>query len=675
MPRIFFLLSLSVIFSSCFLILKVKDGETLFVEKKFSVAADKLKNEFDAEPEQTIRSRKAFLIGECYRYSNQTIEAEQWYQKAQSLGYDAIATYDYAIMLKANGKYADAIEQFKEYINEVPFNEDAKKQLKSTQQALDWQKNPTAYVVKNVDALNSPYFDYGPVLYKDGAIIFTSDRTDATGNQKFGWTGLAYCDLFYALRDSNGNYKTPLTLSGAVNSQYNEGTVCFNGDFTEMFFARSGSDDPDHNDYCKLFHTTMDATGEWSVPDVLPFFSDTNVKQPFLSAAGTELYFSSDSRDGFGGNDLYVASKNADGTWGEPQNLGPNINTTGDEVFPMIADGKFYFSSNGQAGMGGLDIFSATKVGKQWMNPVNLRAPINSPADDFGLIFLPVPDEKKKDIRQCGLFTSSRPGGKGNDDIYSFELPRIKLYQLEVLVKEKTFATPNDPNSAVTGTKSLPIAGVSVFDVTTFGKTDSLNKYIADAKGKIIFTIEPEKLLKLTASKNDYFSRSENFSSVGFSTSENDTVKETVTIVLDKIYKDVQITLSNIYYDYNKWNIRPDAALVLDTLVTLLKENPTVNVELGSHTDSRGNDKFNLTLSQKRAQSCVDYLATHGIDKARLTAKGYGETMLVNNCGNGVNCTEAEHQKNRRTTFKVTGETLNIDSKAPEKIIVDPNRR
>ena len=341
----------------------------------------------------------------------------------------------------------------------------------------------------------------------------------------------------------------------------------------------------------------------------------------------------------------------------------------------MIADGKFYFSSNGQAGMGGLDIFSATKVGKQWMNPVNLRAPINSPADDFGLIFLPVPDEKKKDIRQCGLFTSSRPGGKGNDDIYSFELPRIKLYQLEVLVKEKTFATPNDPNSAVTGTKSLPIAGVSVFDVTTFGKTDSLNKYIADAKGKIIFTIEPEKLLKLTASKNDYFSRSENFSSVGFSTSENDTVKETVTIVLDKIYKDVQITLSNIYYDYNKWNIRPDAALVLDTLVTLLKENPTVNVELGSHTDSRGNDKFNLTLSQKRAQSCVDYLATHGIDKARLTAKGYGETMLVNNCGNGVNCTEAEHQKNRRTTFKVTGETLNIDSKAPEKIIVDPNRR
>ena len=197
---------------------------------------------------------------------------------------------------------------------------------------------------------------------------------------------------------------------------------------------------------------------------------------------------------------------------------------------------------------------------------------------------------------------------------------------------------------------------------------------MTDAQGKITFAIQPEKLLKLTASKNDYFSRSENFSSLGFSSSDKDTLKETVTIVLDKIYKNVQITLSNIYYDYNKWNIRPDAALVLDTLVTLLNENPTVKVELGSHTDSRGNDNFNINLSQKRAQSCVDYLAAHGIDKARLTAKGYGETMILNKCVSGVQCTEEEHQKNRRTTFKVTGETMTIDSKEPEKINTGPKQ-
>ncbi|GDX51968.1 cell envelope biogenesis protein OmpA [Bacteroidota bacterium] len=676
MRRIFFLLSFTVFLSSCFLIQKIKDGETLYEEKKFTVAADKLKDEFDAEPEPTIKARKAFLIAECYRYSNQTIDAEHWYKTAQGLNYDAIATYDYAIMLKANGKYQDAIEQFNEYMQQNPFNDDAKKQLKSTQQALDWQKNPSPSAVKNVEPLNSAAFDYGTVLYKDGAIIFTSDRTDAAGTQTYGWTGEKFSDLFYSQPDGSGSYKTPQPLSAVINSKYNEGAVCFNKDFNEIFFTRCGTDNIT-NDYCKIFRSTLNELGEWNEPVAIPFYEDsTNVSQPFLSATGNELYFSSDTKEGFGGKDLFVVTRNIDGAWSEPQNLGPGINTTGDEVFPFIAaDGKLYFSSNGQPGMGGLDIFSARKVGKQWMNPLNLRSPINSPADDFGLIFLPVPDEKKKDVRQMGMFTSSRPGGKGNDDIYSFELPRIKYYQLQVLVKEKTFENANDPNSTVTGTKFLSNAAVNVLDITVAGKTDSLNKYVTDAQGKITFVIQPEKLLKLTASKNDYFSRSENFSSLGFSSSDKDSLKETVTIVLDKIYKNVQITLSNIYYDYNKWNIRPDAALVLDTLVTLLNENPTVKVELGSHTDSRGYDNFNMNLSQKRAQSCVDYLAAHGIDKTRLTAKGYGETMILNKCVSGVQCTEEEHQKNRRTTFKVTGETMAIDSKEPKKIIVDPNRR
>ncbi len=673
--RTFFILLFSLTVSSCFLIQNIKSGETLFQEKKFTVAADKLKSEFDVEPAQDVKARKAFLIGECYRFSNQTLEAERWYKTAQSLNYDAIATYDYALMLKANGKYDDAIEQFKEYIQQVPFNDDASKQLKSTQQALDWQKNPSAYVVKNVEALNSPAFDYAPVLYKDGAIIFTSDRGDAAGTQTYGWTGEKFSDLFYSLPDGNGSYKSSLPLSAVINSKYNEGAVCFNKDFSELFFTRCGTDNIT-NDYCKIFETTMNATGEWNTPQSLPLFEDsTNVSQPFLTADGKELYFSSDSREGYGGKDLFITRRQADGTWSEPENLGPNINTTGDEAFPYIANGKLYFASNGQPGMGGMDIFSATKTGKQWMNPVNLRAPINSAADDFGLILIPVPNERKKEVKETGLFTSTRPGGKGNDDIYSFELPRIKLYQLEVQVKEKVFANPSDPNSPVTGTVALQNAMVSLFDATQAGRLDSLNRYATDATGKFTLTISPEKIYKLTASKPNYFSKSENFSSLGFSSRDNDTIKESVTIVLDKIYKNVQITLSNIYYDYNKWNIRPDAALVLDTLVTLLNENPTVSVQLGSHTDSRGNDNFNMNLSQKRAQSCVDYLVAHGIAKERLTAKGYGETQLVNGCGNGVPCTEEEHQKNRRTTFQVTGDTMNIDSKEPDKIIVDPNRK
>jgi peptidoglycan-associated lipoprotein len=186
--------------------------------------------------------------------------------------------------------------------------------------------------------------------------------------------------------------------------------------------------------------------------------------------------------------------------------------------------------------------------------------------------------------------------------------------------------------------------------------------YKTDAKGHFRFNAGCEKRYRISASKQEYFSKSEIGSTVGISSPDKDTSVAVVKITLDKIYREVQITLSNIYYDLAKWNIRPDAAKVLDTMVVILQENPTLMVEIGSHTDSRSDDKYNLNLSQKRAQSVVDYFVKNGIDKARLTAKGYGETQLVNNCGNGVACTEEEHQRNRRTTFKVLGENVNVES-------------
>lgn len=655
----------------CFVVKQIKDGETLYAEKKYSLAAEKLKEEYNAAGlTDESKAKKSFLIAESYRYSNQTVEAEKWYKISSGYSYDPIANYYYGVMLKTNGKYAEAENAFNSYLKEVPFSEDAKKQLKATQQALNWQQHPAPYIVTNVESINSPAFDYAPVLYTNNALVFTSDRTEATtGAGTYGWTGEKFSDIFIAESDGKDGFKTPAPFSPVINSKYNEGAACFSSNFSECYFTRCGSDNLT-NDYCRIFYSAKSVTGEWSEPVALPLFDDTtNVSQPFLSADGKELYVSSDAAGGYGGKDLYVCNRTADG-WSEPANLGSLVNTNGDETFPHLFNGKLYFASNGQLGMGGLDIFVATRKGKVWGDVQNLKPPVNSPADDFGIIWQHVPEEQKKDITATGFFTSSRPGGKGNDDIYRFVLPRIKTYILTGTVIEKIFENPKDPNSKVVG--NSPLAGASV----TVSSDDSvILNTLTDSKGNFRSLIAPEKYFKVLASKTDYFSKSETTSSLGFSSADEDTVRATVKIVLDKIYKEVQINISNIYYDYNKANIRPDAALVLDTLVTLLKENPEVKVELGSHTDSRGNDQYNMILSQKRAESCVNYLVSKGIDQSRLSAKGYGETQLVNNCGNGVPCTEEEHQKNRRTTFKVLSDKLNIESKEPENIIQDPERK
>lgn len=665
-----FFFSLLFLLQSCFVIKQVKDGETLYAEKKYTVAAEKLKQELNADEVVESKAKKSFLIAECYRYSNQTIEAEKWYKIAAGYNYDPIANYYYGVMLKTNGKYEEAIKAFNNYLNEVPFNEEAKKQLKATQQALDWQQHPAPYIVTNLESINSPAFDYAPVLYTNNALVFTSDRTEATiGAGTFGWTGEKFSDIFIAESDGKGGYKIPVSFNPVINSKYNEGAACFNSNFSECYFTRCGSDNLT-NDYCSVFYSVKNVTGEWGEPLPLTLFDDTsNVSQPFLSIDGKELYVSSDAPGGYGGKDLYVCNRTTEG-WSDPINLGPVINTSGDETFPYLFEGKLYFASNGQPGMGGLDIFVATKTGKQWGNIQNMKPPINSPADDFGILLQKIPADKSSSIKEMGMFTSSRPGGKGNDDIYQFVLPKIKAYVLKGVVLEKKFENPNDPNSKVTGTAPLAAADVSV----TMEDSVILNMK-TDTKGNFRTPIQAEKYYKVFASKPDYFSKSEITNSIGFSLVDEDTVTATVKVILDKIYKEVQINISNIYYDYNKANIRPDAALVLDTLVTLLKENPDVKVELGSHTDSRGNDQYNMVLSQKRAEACVNYLVSKGIDKSRLTAKGYGETQLVNNCGNGVPCTEEEHQKNRRTTFKVLSDKLNIESQEPEKIIQDPERK
>ena len=552
---------------------------------------------------------------------------------------------------------------------------EARSEVEACNLALQWKNAKSATTIENIDAINSLAFDYAPVFYGKNELVFTSDRSNAAGNDIFGWTGQKFSDLFITTRDEKGNFTEPTAFTDVLNSAYNEGAACFSKDFSECYFTRCGSSQT-IDDYCKIFYSYRNGD-TWSDPQALLIFNDsTNVSQPFLSADGKELYVSSDADGGYGGKDLYILTKNAEG-WENPQNLGPNINTTGDETFPYLADdGKLYFASNGQMGMGGLDIFSASRVKNQWANVQNLKSPINSGADDFGLTFEKVKPENQYKIKSQGFFTSNRPGGKGHDDIYHFTEEKVKVFIVNGDVVEKKFATENDPNSAITGYAPMENVDVTLnmMDEKATGNTKTQTAK-SGKNGEFKFLAEAEKTYKVTAAKPDYFSESEQASTIGFTAADKDTVIATVRIILDKIYKNVQVNLSNIYYDYNKANIRADAALVLDTLVILLQENPGVKVEIGSHTDSRGNDAYNMKLSQARAQSVVDYLAQHGIDAQRLSAKGYGESQPVNECLNGVKCTEEQHQANRRTTFKVLSDSFMLESTQPKEIIQDPNKK
>ncbi|HRK28201.1 MAG TPA: OmpA family protein [Chitinophagales bacterium] len=649
--------------------------------KEYITASRLLTEEYNAEKNVLKQSELAYKIAECYRMANRTKDAEKWYKSAMEYGTNTELPFKYALMLKSNGKYNEAMQLFKEYALGNPNNRaKATRQIQSCRQALEWQQNPTRHKVFSVSSLNSPASDFAPVIYHNQLLVFTSSRSGATGNKLYGWTGEKHSDLFVAER-KEGFVFSNLTLFGdSINTPYNEGTAAFSPDFKEIFFTACGSPNK-KDDYCKIYASYLTDKGKWSIPELVPLFDvDTiNVGQPFLSADGMELYFSADNPNGFGDKDLYRVTKGKDGFWSDPENLGPEINTEYYEGFPYIGpDGKLYFASSGHAGMGGLDIFAATRKGNKWVNPQNLRYPINSAADDFALVFEPyVKPELLDSLEATGFFSSSREGGMGNDDIYAFILETPKeipdsliaqkppaetkkpdvVYVLQAQVVQKNFSTPDDPNSAVAGKTPVPDAIAEILGLSVDSRISS--RLITNAKGNFSLELEPATDYKITAFKNGYFKQSVEVTTKNLlPPAGKDTVYVFAEIMIDKIYRQKEIVLENIYYDLDKYDIRPDAMPTLNKLAQLLKENPNIKILLGSHTDSRGSDRYNETLSQNRAQAAVNYLAQQGIDARRLLAKGYGENRLVNECANGVTCTEEQHQQNRRTTFQVIAENF-----------------
>jgi len=592
-------------------------------------------------------------VAESYFKINDTKNAELWLAKVVNSGLNNKEDMlNYAHLLRGNGKYDEAILYYEQYASlELSNVLEAERWIFASRSAKKWMETPSYYKVENAEVFNSEYADFGLMPLGEGFIL-TSDRKTQDLSIKstdiYGWTGKPFLKLFHFSNVDLENNKANIQFLESVNNDYHNGPSSFNAINNKIYFTRtklvrirkspmntdptSWIDYAPKNDYVSRLEIYSVSKNEGSWTDMKPFefnkSDEYSVGHPAFSPCGKIMYFASDMPGGYGGTDIYYTTLNTDGSWNKPQNAGNIINTEGNEVFPYVAeDGSFYFSSNGHIGMGGLDIFMATGAKNIWAMPINMQYPINSNKDDFSIVF--IKDNKK------GYFASNRDGGKGDDDIYTFELLPPTNITVLAITKEK-----NSKNDLF----FLPHVPIKIQTVS--GTEIQLN---TDENGKLFLTKDCNETLSFLAKKEGYFPSNATLTTL--CKTYNDTM--IVELILDKYFVGKTFTIKNIFYDFDKWHIRNDAKPDLDHIVQILIENPQINIELGSHTDSRGTNRYNERLSQRRAESAVNYIISRGIEKSRITAKGYGESQLINHCIDGVSCSEEEHQMNRRTEFKI----------------------
>ncbi|MFY0600888.1 MAG: OmpA family protein [Cyclobacteriaceae bacterium] len=572
-------------------------------------------------------------IADSYRLINNNEEALIWYEKIE--GSSVMTKQDqanYAQVLILYGDYDKA----KEIANGIGASLD---RLNRVDQVSEIKIDTAAYFMENL-VVNSDRADFSPAYYKDG-IVFVSSREieKLLPQNKYYWDESYYLDLYYTQNaDSTEDYFS--SFSKRINTIYHEGPAVFFGDDKRMIFTRNNFNQgrrklsDDGINHLKLYYSEQTGESEkWSRPVDLPFNSDSySVGHPTITSDAKRLYFASDMPGTMGKSDIFYSDFIGDTLWTEPTNMGLKINTQAEEMFPFIyQDTLLYFASKGHLGLGGLDLYRINLNDKSAV-PENMGQPLNSEYDDFGLVM----------EGNSGYFSSNRPGGKGNDDIYRFVYTEIipsYIVKLRAIDAEtKKFI----PDATLTVTDSLTseiIETQKLADSTAYYQTLENVSYAASAH------------------HHDYFS-----GHLRYAVGENlDADTLYYEIPLEKIEIGKAIELENIYYDLNKADIRPDAAIELNKLVDLLVDNPGIKIELSSHTDSRGSDRYNQKLSQRRAESAVAYIITQGIDSGRITAKGYGESKLVNQCSNGVKCSKEEHQRNRRTEFAVTENLSDVE--------------
>lgn len=598
----------------------------------------------DVIEKQPDNGKANYFVAESFRLSNRIKQAEPFYARAGGSGVDKdTVLYYYAKSLRANGKYQQARAQLDELETSTKdelMRDRARKELDGMNEFDRLAERKNYYRIKNLDAINTPFTEYAP-SYLNGELYFASSRGNA---RIYEASGTPFTDLYKAeTKGANVDASTVAALPETINApNINEGGITFSPDGKTMIFAkgntgkRKGANDVD-------LYLTRFRSGQWTEPVLININQpDSWESTPAFSPDGRTLYFSSNRKGGFGGLDLYSAQMDSRGRFGRIRNLGADVNTAGDELFPYVAEnGKVYFASDGHPGYGMLDLFVINRVnGKTSID--NLGQPVNSTSDDFG-IFLFRPDR--------GFFTSNREGGKGDDDIYTFVNEDPNLRVVNYYLQGVTYTTKPDSSRVI-----LPETKVTLLDQ----QGNAMNDFVTGNDGKFLFRVYENENYTLIGETDGYLVKRQLYTTRGKSV-PLESLKELVTnitldtiLVLDRLEKNKIFVLNNIYFELDQSDIRPDAALELDKLVELLNDNPEIKIEMSSHTDSIASHDYNFALSQRRAESTVNYLVKKGILPERLVAKGYGETRPIarNTNRDGTDNPEGR-QRNRRTEFKI----------------------
>jgi len=580
-------------------------------------------------------------LADCYKQMNDYESAENWYTRVvEHPDSKAENLITYGAVLKSNARYAEAKKILEQYASKTGDLKRVGNEIRGCDSALIWMASPTKHKLKNEAAINTELAEFG--VFPIGKQVFYTAEPNQDHMKKDGRTGNAFLRLYTADRTINNNLSAKLLLKSEYNNQpYHVGPIATNKSVNTLFITRtypgkSGEITKENklrfntNNLELYIYTAKDGKYE-EIPFAYNDVKNYSVGHAALSPDEKTLYFVSDMPGGLGGTDIWYCELQENGSWGRPQNAGPTINTSQNEMFPNFDhEGVLYYSSNGWPGMGGLDIFTAKGSKNSWTSPVNLRYPINSPADDFAYV------ATKSDVdEQSGYISSNRKGGVGSDDIYSFQIVKSKI-----ILAVKGTVLNKSTNAIIDGATVTLYANGRHIVSKQYSKTD----------GTFFFELDRETDYTILGQKEKFYGDSVAVSTKGIV--KSDTLFATLRLEpLFEIGK--TIALQNIHYDFDKFNIRKDAAKILDELVRTMRDNPTLEIELGSHTDSRGSDAYNLYLSLQRAHSVVEYLVNRGISRSRMKTKGYGETQLLNRCKNGISCSIAEHQANRRTEFKI----------------------